>query len=94
MAYRAAALEALPDLDTRNNLDQDRATGTDGKSLVSGLVERHTSKKSPMSLDDSEKDTKHNKHNHITADDTSTNDHLRHQVTQPVTEADRIWRGG
>ena len=98
MADRAAALESLPDLDTRNNLDQDRATGTDEKSLVSGLVlslvEQGTPKKLSVSSNDSEKDTKHKKKNNISADDTCTYDRLRHQVTQSVTEADRIWRGG
>ncbi len=94
IADRAAALKALPDLMTRPEQERQRATGTDGKSLVSGLVERRTSKASPLSWDGTETEPDRNDRNCLNPDESSTSDRSGHRMTRSGIEADRTWRSG
>ncbi len=98
IADRAASLRALPDLMSRPEQERQRATGTDGKSLVpglvSGLVERRTSKGSPLSLDGTETDPDRNDRNRVNPEESSTSDRSGHRMTPSGIEADRTWRSG
>jgi len=98
MGERAAALEALPDLSTRPEQERQRATGTDGKSLVPGLVsslvERRTSKGSPVSSGGIETESDSGDLTGANPDECSTSDSSRHRMTRSVIEADDEWRGG
>ncbi len=89
VSERAAALVALPDVTIRP--DRERATGADGESLVSSLVEQRASNGSSHGIE-AEPDTAHR--SRVNDDQSITSDRSRQRMTQPVIEVDGWWRGG
>ena len=89
---------ALPDLTTRPEQERQRATGTDGKSLVPGLVsslvERRTSKGSPVSSGGTETEPDRKGRPCVNPDECGASDRSGHRMARSGIEADRMWRSG
>ena len=98
IADLAAALDTLPDLTKRPERRQQRATGTDGRSLVPGLAlslpKRRSSKASPLSSSGTEVADDRDEGVVSNPDKQRVSSHLSHQVTPCGTCNDPTRRSG